>query len=226
MTQPPIQIQTTTLLELQYHDIIVSLHSVFITFPHLPLVPRESHYAGAHAATALDHALATIHTIHRRLSQHDIFHGSCEIYQYQWNAVLTLIGFMLAFPFCHRCPTAREYVDIALETFEFAGPHNETAARAACLTRHLRAKVDKLTKVLNIDHRRGDAGGGIQPSSSLNAEAGKKELLPELEKNTDPLWSWVDLIDPSVWPSHCDAVNEAFTGAPEMTSLQDLQFLP
>ncbi|PYH97946.1 hypothetical protein BO71DRAFT_480832 [Aspergillus ellipticus CBS 707.79] len=220
MTQPPIQVQTTTLLELQYHDIIISLHRVFITFPHLPLVPRDSQYAGAHAATALNHALATIHTIHRRMSQHDIFYGSCELYQYQWNAFLTLIGFILAFPFCHRCPTAREYVDVALETFEFAGPHNEGAARAACLTQHLRAKVDKLTMVLGTDLRRGSAT--IQPSSSsANAEPGKGELPPELEKNPDPLWSWVDLIDPNVWPNYCDEVNEAFTGVPEMSLFQD-----
>ncbi|KAI9037737.1 Zn(II)2Cys6 transcription factor [Aspergillus affinis] len=226
MNRPPLQHQLSTLLELQYRDIIISLHRVFIQFPTQPLVPKSSPQAEAHAATALKHGLATIETVHRCMSQSDLFFGSCELYQYQWNAVLTLMGFMLAYPFCHRCPIARGYIDMALETFEFAGPKNDVAVRAACLTRYLRAKVDKLTMILNIDHRKaaetsaqlgdvrsGDAptaqGGDPNESATIDRGMGlMSDVGQEGDGNT--LWSWVDLIDPDAWPSYCDEVNEVF----------------
>ncbi|KAK1141831.1 hypothetical protein N8T08_008496 [Aspergillus melleus] len=228
MNLPPLQHKLSTLLELQYRDIIISLHRVFIQFPTQPLVPRSSPQAGAHAATALKHGLATVETVHRCMSQTDLFFGSCELYQYQWNAVLTLMGFMLAYPFCHRCSMARGYIDMALETFEFAGPKNDVAVRAACLTKHLRAKVDELTMILNIDHRKAaetsaksgtvglddvhaGLGGGLDRNATTDGSLG---LVPDLgqEGGGDALWSWVDLIDLEAWPSYCDEVNEVFTG--------------
>ncbi|PLB49318.1 hypothetical protein P170DRAFT_509891 [Aspergillus steynii IBT 23096] len=223
MTQPPLQHQLSTLLSLQYHDIIISLHRVFIQFPTQPLIPRSSPQAEAHAATALKHGLAIIETVHRCMSNTDLFFGSCELYQYQWNAALTLMGFMLAYPFCYRCPTARGYIDLALETFEFAGPKNDVAMRAACLTRHLRAKVDKLMMILNIDHGKGTGGKEDVPVAQVGGNEVVVEstgLTPDLGDG-NALWSWVDLIDPAAWPSYCDEVNEAFTGTSDADSFQN-----
>ncbi|KAH8431488.1 putative transcription factor [Aspergillus melleus] len=237
MNRPPLQHQLSTLLELQYRDIIISLHRVFIQFPTQPLVPRSSPQAEAHAATALKHGLATIETVHRCMSQTDLFFGSCEIYQYQWNAVLTLMGFMLAYPFCHRCPMARGYIDMALETFEFAGPKNDVAVRAACLTRHLRAKVDKLTMILNIDYRKAAEtsaksgtvplddvhvrlGGGLDRNSTTDGGLGLGSDLGQ-GGGGDALWSWVDLIDLDAWPNYCDEVNEVFTGCSDADLFQN-----
>lgn len=237
MNKPPLQHQLSTMLELQYRDIIISLHRVFIQFPTPPLVPRGSLQAEAHASTALKQSLATIKTVHRCMSQTDLFVGSCEIYQFQWNAVLTLMGFMLAYPLCYRCPTARGYVGLALETFEFAGPKNDIAVRSAALTRHLCAKVDKLTMGLNIDLRKAaepSAISGVVESeqtlsfrggSDTNVNTNDLEMgsLPDLGQEGDgtSLWSWVDLVDPSAWPSYCDEVNQMFTGGPEADLFQN-----
>ncbi|GKZ30909.1 hypothetical protein AbraIFM66950_010646 [Aspergillus brasiliensis] len=244
MDNTPLQIQAQTLLQLQYHDAMISLHRVFIQFPRQPAMNRENPLAGAHAATALKHALATIHIVYTRMTTHDIFYGSCELYQYQWNAVLTLMGFMLAFPFCPRCPAARGYVDLALETFEFAGPQNDAAVRAAYLTRHLCEKVDKLTMMLNIDLRRGASEStkgapplvddgmtqrADQPSDSLHMRAAPQSTdieqsylsISERQADNDLFWPWADLVDPEIWPSYCDGVNEAFTDFSNMPMLGD-----
>ncbi|PYH66978.1 fungal specific transcription factor domain-containing protein [Aspergillus vadensis CBS 113365] len=244
MIKAPLQIQTEALLELQYHDAMISLHRVFIQFPRQPAMNRENPLAGAHAATALKHALATIQTVYSCMTAHDIFYGSCELYQYQWNAVLTLMGFMLAFPFCPRCPQARGYVDLALETFEFAGYQNDAAVRAACLTRHLCEKVDKLTMMLNIDLRRGvsESTNDVPPptkdgmtrrlnqqsdSVNMDMDAGNTNIdqsfwsLPQNQTSDDLFWPWADLVDPDIWPSYCDGVNEAFTDFSHSTLLGD-----
>ncbi|GFN12441.1 hypothetical protein AtubIFM55763_007439 [Aspergillus tubingensis] len=244
MIKAPLQIQTEALLELQYHDAMISLHRVFIQFPRQPAMNRENPLAGAHAATALKHALATIQTVYSCMTAHDIFYGSCELYQYQWNAVLTLMGFMLAFPFCPRCPQARGYVDLALETFDFAGYQNDAAVRAACLTRHLCEKVDKLTMMLNINLRRGvtestkdvpaPTKDGLtrrlnQQSESVNMDldAGNTNIdqsfwsLPQNQTSDDLFWPWADLVDPKIWPSYCDGVNEAFTDFSHSTLFGD-----
>ena len=102
LNQPPMEILLATLLELQYHNVVVTLHRVFIQFPSHPLVPKSSPRGDKHSATALNHALAMIRITHHRMTTHDILHGNSEIYQYTWNALLTLVGFMLAYPYCYR----------------------------------------------------------------------------------------------------------------------------
>jgi hypothetical protein len=211
MSHPPIEIQLNTLLELQYHDIIIGLHRGFIRFPTLPLNPRNTPQAESHVATALKHALTTIHIIHSRMSQHDVFYGSSELYQYQWNAVLTLIGFMLAYPSGSRRPTALRHVDLA-----------------ASFTRHLRDKVDKLSMILNLDH----ASCATRRRASLVESSAVHQVAVSSHQDTDfgyqaeepyridqgpedfNLWSWTDVIDPNVWLTYCDEVNEAFAYPP------------
>ncbi|PYI24489.1 hypothetical protein BO99DRAFT_455511 [Aspergillus violaceofuscus CBS 115571] len=210
----------STLLLLQYHNAIISLHRVFIQFPTYPFVPKSQPKADAHAATALNHALTMIRTTHHRMGLHDVLHGLSEIYQYQWNAVLTIIGFMLAYPYCHRCARAREHLDLALEIFDSAGSENITAARAAALTRHLCTKADTLTQVL----------GPGQPTPAPTAESetlhdmlsdpawpvvrAQGTLLPDVHGEAH--WAWADLINWDSWSTYCEGVSEAFMDGAEI----------
>ena len=229
LNQTPLETLLTTILSLQYHNIMTTLHRVFIQFPSHPLLPKSSPLADAHNATALNHALTTIRLTHRQMAIHDILHGVSEVYQYQWNAVLTLVGFMLAYPYCHRCPRAREYIRLALEIFDSAGSQNTAAARAAALTRHLCDKVDALVRMLNLNRHQPPANSeidgtvedpisGVDPEAALSSvggilprDEGESSVHPCPEMNGDSLWSWVDLIDVDAWPSYCDEVSEAFT---------------
>ncbi|PYI10919.1 hypothetical protein BO78DRAFT_291534, partial [Aspergillus sclerotiicarbonarius CBS 121057] len=225
----PMEILLTTLLELQYHNVIITLHRVFIQFPSHPLRPKSSPRADAHNATALNHALAMIRLTHHRMATCDVLHGVPEVYQYQWNAVLTLVGFMLAYPYCHRCPRARRYIRLALEIFDSAGSRNAATVRAAALTRHLSTKVDTLLRILNIDdplvpipssevgrqqrlqqdHATSDITPVIHTPMPLEDAQLPLPCLPEL--SPDSLWSWADLMNLEAWPNYCDEVSEAFT---------------
>ncbi|KAL4877567.1 hypothetical protein BJY04DRAFT_230524 [Aspergillus karnatakaensis] len=216
----------STLLLLQYHNVIISLHRVFIQFPTYPFVPKSHPKADAHATTALNHALTMIRITHHRMGIHDILHGISEIYQYQWNAVLTIVGFTLAYPYCHRCAIARGYLDLALEIFDSAGSENTTAARAAALIRHLCTKVDKLIQIL----------GPYQPTPAPTAESQTLHdvlmdtasqvagtgisSLPDVQEEAQ--WSWADLIDWDSWTSYCDGVSEAFMDILDLTPPQSL----
>jgi hypothetical protein len=196
MTHLPIEIQLSTLLELQYHDTIISLHRSFIEFPTTPYSLHKSHQAKSHVAMAAQHALIAIRIIHSRMSHHDVFYGSSELYQYQWNAVLTLIGFMLAYPSCAR-QTALKHVNLALEAFEFGGLQSDAAARAASHTRFFRDKVAELDDILSIDY---------QPGLSSQPDAELQGLIEEPGQELD----WTNFVDSTLWSTYSDQVHDAF----------------
>ncbi|CEN61751.1 hypothetical protein ASPCAL08399 [Aspergillus calidoustus] len=145
----PILALQNTLLSLQYHNTTMTLHRTFIQFPSTSSSSNSNSSnptskSTTHALTALHHAITLTTLTHTRLSTHDIHHGHAEIYQYQWNAVITIIGFMLAYPFRRElCAWARGCLDLAMEVFTSAGG-DAAAKRAAVLTGYLGRKVDGL----------------------------------------------------------------------------------
>lgn len=220
MEQSPMVTTLNTLLLIQYHNVMISLHRVFIQFPSHPPVPKSNPTADTHAATALHHASTMIKIAYHRMAAHDIFHGVSEFYQYQWNAVITIIGFMLAYPYCHRCPAAREALVLALEIFDSAGSKNSTATRAAALTRHLCNKFDALVQRLSIPQPSSGVLSSLaaipetQPAQDQSGDTmnpgiqGEGSLLPD--PNEDSLWPWADLIDFDAWSTYCDEVSGTF----------------
>ncbi|KAJ5737771.1 uncharacterized protein N7483_002896 [Penicillium malachiteum] len=211
-----------TLLSLQYHNVKIGLHRVFIQFPSYPLVPKSTPKADAHAVTALNHALTMIRIAHNTMTVHDFFHGFPELYQYQWNAVITIIGFMLACPWCHRCLLAREYIHLALEIFDSADKENATATRAAALTRHLCTKVDTLTQVLNVNQQPTPTSLPSLPNPEIQSPCDtvgpsiQNEADSLLDSGADLFWHWADLVNLDAWSSYCNEVNEAFMDPTEV----------
>ncbi|KAJ5599006.1 hypothetical protein N7450_000073 [Penicillium hetheringtonii] len=208
-----MEVLLITMLRLQYHHVIMGLHRVFIQFPSYPLTPKTNPKADAHAATALNHAITIIEISHRKLTTHEVLNGLREIYQYIWNAVITIIGFMLAYPYCHRCSRAKRFLNFALEIFDSADSENSLAIRAASLTRHLCGKVDTLVQTLNIGQPSGpvvqsQAQQNNLPLSSWPSTQNEEIIFGGLEG--DSLWSWADLVNMDSWPTYCDEVNEAF----------------
>ncbi|KAJ5760823.1 hypothetical protein N7520_007979 [Penicillium odoratum] len=193
-----LPIQLTTLLELQYHDILISLHRNFIVLSP-PTAPLQHPQADSHAHTALKHALRTIHLIHSRMSQYDVFYGCSELYQYQWNAVITLIGFMLAYSSSVHCKTALRHVDLALQVFEFGGRLSDAAARAAGFTRFLRNRVGKMGLSLGEElHRTGKEMQSLMGSvSEMEGDNRGEGILSYLTTDLS-LWSWADFVDPNM----------------------------
>ncbi|OGM48958.1 hypothetical protein ABOM_003208 [Aspergillus bombycis] len=215
----PAVILQRTLLELQYHDIVLWVHHSFIQFPSRGLVPQRSPQADVHATTAIQHALTATDLIRLRMLYHDILYGCSEVYQYLWNAVLTLIGFMLAYPLCYWFPLAQQHVEQSLQIFEAAGPVNPIASRAAYLTRYLLGRVSALMELLSSQssapNDRTD-GRDVQTLDPVEPEKQQQQHPPAFTSEDDALWSCADTVDPNIWYGYCHEINDMLMDVPQI----------
>ncbi|OKO95201.1 hypothetical protein PENSUB_11280 [Penicillium subrubescens] len=220
--QSPVHTLQQTLLELQYHDVVIWFHQSFIQFPSRGLVPQRSPRADIHATTALQYALTVTDLIHSRMLNHDALYGCSDVYQYVWNAALTLIGFMLAYPLCHWFPIARQHLEISLQIFEAGKISNPIACRAARLTEYLLGRVTVLMELLNsqppLNDHNGPATTGYRgPETRDPVEYEKQFTNPLLhDSGCDALWSWADMVDPQTWDGYCDEIIDVLTDLPEI----------
>ncbi|KAJ5646154.1 hypothetical protein N7490_002526 [Penicillium lividum] len=219
--QSPTRILQQTLLELQFHDLVIWFHRPFIQFPSHGLVPQRSPGADIHATTALQHALKVTETVHQRMLNHDALYGCSDVYQYVWNAVLTLVGFLLAYPLCYWFPVARKHVELSFQIFETAKTSNPIASRAAHLTRYLLGRVDALIEVLNAQASASNphAHSPAREQVAENWDRVSSEQSPGpylLTPGADALWSWADTVDPKAWSGYCNEINDMLISLPEM----------
>ena len=128
------------LLELLYHNLVMTLYRPFIRFrtSSTPLTPL----ADGHAISCLNHAVATTNIIHQILQGNDILNGCHEAYQHQWTAALTLVGFSFGYPLCSAAPSARKAIDTVKNVLDVFGNNFATAASAADVMLELTMKVD------------------------------------------------------------------------------------
>ncbi|KAI1082599.1 fungal-specific transcription factor domain-containing protein [Whalleya microplaca] len=212
----PLQLLQDVLLELQYYDEIIGLHRPFVCFPNKSLIPQRSPQADAHATTALHHAMATVDLAHRIMSTTDVLFGRSEVYQWQWNALLTMVGFLMAHPLCPYAPLARHHAQLALEIFSAADSRNTAAVRAAALTRSLCAKVDSLVQMVK--------SVGHQPTAETQASSAWdiSNTSTDLSHSTsDALWSWTDMINPDMWTAYSNEINDVFADFPDLPFAND-----
>ncbi len=137
------------LLELLYHNLSMNLYRPFIYFSSAS--NSYSLHTEESATTCANHALAITHIMHQILVETDILSGWHEAFQWQWNATLSLIGFILAHPLNPSTPVVRKAIDSAISVFQKFGNHFAIAASAADVTHNLTAKADLL-----IDRFRGN----------------------------------------------------------------------
>ncbi|KAK2782525.1 hypothetical protein FQN52_000854 [Onygenales sp. PD_12] len=134
-------------LELLYHNLSMNFYRPFICFG-----PETRPYMEANAALCVSHAMAITHIMHQILDETDLLDGWHETYQWQWNATLSMIGFILAYPTSPSMPVAREAINSAISVFENFGNNFAIAASAANVTRDLTAKADFLINRLQNGH--------------------------------------------------------------------------
>ncbi|KAL9106742.1 MAG: hypothetical protein Q9187_008522 [Circinaria calcarea] len=130
------------LLELLYHNLAMNLYRPFICFA--PKSTSCTPLAEGHAISCVNHAMAITHILHQILVETDILSGWHEAYQWQWNATLSMIGFILAYPVTPSTPSARKAINSAIGVFEHFGNNFAIATSTANVTRDLTAKADFL----------------------------------------------------------------------------------
>lgn len=156
------------LLELLYHNVVMNTYRSFISFP-------PSSFTGIvqeHAISCMEHATTITHILSEVLATNEFIKGWYEAYQWQWNATLSLMGFVLAYPSHPASVTARAALDTAVAVFEVYGNHFAVAKRAADATRALIIKADILS-----------GHPGVEPLLSSDIEG----LLGLPTTNTDML---------------------------------------
>ncbi|KAL4816977.1 fungal-specific transcription factor domain protein [Aspergillus spinulosporus] len=132
------------LLELLYHNLVMNIYRSFISFPS-PTSPSPKGVVQEHAVSCVKHATTITHLLYEILATIDFYKGWYEAYQWQWNATLSLIGFVLAYPTHPESAGARAALDMAITVFEVFGNHFAVAKRAADVTQRLVAKADILS---------------------------------------------------------------------------------
>ena len=129
------------LLELMYHNLCINLYRPSISFAS---PTAQTPLADGLALKCAAHAMALTHMMHQVLTSTSILAGWLEAFQWQWNAAMTLVGIVLAYP--HDDPTgaARSTIDLSVAVLENFGNSFAVAAGAANILSELCAKVDVL----------------------------------------------------------------------------------
>lgn len=193
------------LLELLYHNLAMNLYRPFITFPSAsssPSSPPLTPVTQSHANSAINHGVAITQILHQMLSETDILCGWHEAFQWQWNAALTLAGYLFAYPSSSTTAVVRKAVDRAVGVFEIFGCSFAAANSAAAVMRDLAAKVDFLasttgngqTQVLGdavevIDGSRGMMLTHEDDAATSNVPAMDMAFSVESSDNLETLWS-------------------------------------
>ena len=147
------------LLELTYHHLMMSLYRPFIYFKQMQSLSIP--LSNSNSISSLNHAIAITNIMSQVLKSTDVLNGWYEAYQIQWNATLTMVGFIFANPVCPPTPTARRTLNSAIEVFVSFCSCFAVAASATIIARDLAAKVD-----IFLDRFRAGSTSGSETSSS------------------------------------------------------------
>jgi len=131
-------------LELLYHNLAMSLFRPFISFSRVP--GSSAPVTDSHAASCINHAIAITGILHQALTETILLTGWQESFQWQWNAVLSLIGYILTYPAGSLTTVARKAISTAITVFELLSENFSSAVSAANVTRDLAAKADLLVE--------------------------------------------------------------------------------
>ncbi|KAF7549618.1 hypothetical protein G7Z17_g6277 [Cylindrodendrum hubeiense] len=182
-------------LELTYHNMYTNIYRPFINF-----TPTSSTYAPAaerHAAACVNHAIAHTHIMHQVLKETDLMNGWQEFFLWQWNATVSMVGFVLAYPINPVTARARETIEKAIEVFEVYGSNFAVASSAASVTRDLTEKADLLISRLRSGIAAG-AGTGTdaqQDGSDAGVVENPEGLAPLEGDGLTEFMDWALTVD-------------------------------
>lgn len=165
------------LLELLYHNLTMNLYRPFIPFS--PASTSNTPISEENAILCANHAIILTHIMHQTMTETEILRGWHEAYQWQWNAALSMIGYILAYPVSPSTSSVRIAIDSAIVVFEEFGKSFAVATSAADVTRNLTAKADILMKRFRMD------SSSLDPSISHQVDASQANQH-DLDQGSDP----------------------------------------
>ena len=142
------------LLELMYHNLCINLYRPSISFAS---ATAQTPVGDGMAMKCAAHAMALTHMMHQVLTSTSILAGWLEAFQWQWNAAMTLVGIVLAYPHDDSTGAARSTLDLSVAVLENFGNSFAVAAGAVNILGELCAKVDVL-----IEKNQGKKDAGLE----------------------------------------------------------------
>jgi hypothetical protein len=116
------------LLEITYHHLQIATLRLFIRFP--PRGPSLTPVTDGLGISALNHAVLLTNILKQVLSETDILSGWTPAFQYQWDATICIISFVLANPVCPPTPAARNVLPAAFQNLHTLGKSFAPGARS------------------------------------------------------------------------------------------------
>ena len=183
------------LLELLYHYLQLTNFRTFLRFP--PGSSSITPLSDCHGINSLNHAMALTNILHQVLTDTDLLRGWTPVFQYQWDAALCIMGFVLANPVCPPSPAARRCMHTAIKSFETMGKYFPAAAEAAQTIREIGAQAEILVErfhdslsMRKSGQRDGSAQAAARAATSaavqiFAAPALTPEYLDSLVENSD-----------------------------------------
>jgi hypothetical protein len=107
------------LLEITYHHLQIATLRPFIRFP--PRGPSLTPLTDGLGISALNHAVVLTNILKQVLSETDMLSGWTPAFQYQWDATICIISFVLANPVCPPTPAARNVLPAAFQNLNTLG---------------------------------------------------------------------------------------------------------
>ncbi|KAJ6134615.1 hypothetical protein N7523_000937 [Penicillium sp. IBT 18751x] len=165
-------------LELLYHTLCLNAYRPFISF----LPTRQPALTRELATKCALHAITLTSITHQALSSTTILTGWHESFQWQWNASMTIVGFVIANPHDKLVSEARRAVDMSIAIFDMFGKCFAVATSAARILRGLAPKIDFLLETFSASQSSIAAPTGMDgaPLENLKPAAVGSEWLDNL----------------------------------------------
>ncbi|KAJ5986233.1 hypothetical protein N7451_010598 [Penicillium sp. IBT 35674x] len=104
------------LLELIYHHMQITIFRPFLRFP--PRGASLTPLTDGHGITSLNHAVLVTNILSQALSETDLLRGWAPAFQYQWDAAICMLSFIVANPICPPTPAAKKMMPTALRNLD------------------------------------------------------------------------------------------------------------
>lgn len=173
-------------LELMFHNLCTNLYRPFISFG----LAQTTCLLRENARQCAMHAIALAKITRQMLSSTTILAGWHEAFQWQWNAAMTLVGFLLAYPQDIFAEDVREGIAVSIDVFDIFGKSFAVALSAANIIRQLSDTISHLIRTNANEHsvghtdmegRKGEGAVGpvdpAAPAPSLPAAAGEHHFF-------------------------------------------------
>lgn len=172
----PIWLQRQRLnLELIYHTLSANIYRPFISFG----TGSTSEMVDQLASKCVLHSMALTNIIYQTLSSTTILDCWHEAFQWQWNASMAIVGFVLAYPHAALTPEALKAIDLCVNICEMFGDRFSVANSAALILRSLGPKINFLLQYhseMHVPIQESEFVGGFSTDDAVKSTAGTEWL--------------------------------------------------